>query len=109
MSAPRVSDVRRWRGKRGRDEGSWQIAERGWPVNLVDLDRLTVRAITDVQAASKTIRAQKPPVGAKEKVQPFVQSLEELDAAMKKLSSNTEKFKIARLDKFLPKLGGSLQ
>jgi hypothetical protein len=85
------------------------IAERGWPVNLVDLDRLTVRAITDVQAASKTIRAQKPPVGSKEKVRPFVQSLEELDAAMKKLSSNTEKFKIARLDKFLPKLGGTLQ
>ena len=24
------------------------IAKRGWPVNLVDLDRLTVRAIADV-------------------------------------------------------------
>ncbi len=85
------------------------IAERGWPVNLVDLDRLTVRAITDIEAASKAIRAQKPPAGSKEKVQPFVQSLEELDATMKQLSTATEKFKIARLDKFLPKLGGSLQ
>ncbi len=38
-----------------------------------------------------------------------MQSLEELDATMKQLSTATEKFKIARLDKFLPKLGGSLQ
>ena len=85
------------------------IAKRGWPVNLVDLDRLTVRAITDVQAATKTIRAQKPPAGSEEKVRPFVQSLEELDATMKTLSNATERFKIAKLDKFLPKLGGSLQ
>jgi hypothetical protein len=85
------------------------IAKRGWPVNLVDLDRLTVRAITDIQAASKTIRAQKAPAGAEEKVRPFVRSLEELDATMKTLSTATEKFKIARLDKFLPELGGSLQ
>jgi hypothetical protein len=42
------------------------IAKRGWPVNLVDLDRLTVRAVTDVQAASKTIRAQKAPAGSED-------------------------------------------
>jgi hypothetical protein len=85
------------------------IAKRGWPVNLVDLDRLTVRAVTDVQAASKTIRAQKAPAGSEDKVKPFVQSLEELDGAMKQLSGATEDFRIKRLDKFLPKLGGSLQ
>ena len=85
------------------------IAKRGWPVNLVDLDRLTVRAVADVQAASKTIRAQKAPAGSEEKVKPFVQSLEELDATMKQLSGATEDFKIKRLDKFLPELGGSLQ
>ena len=85
------------------------IAKRGWPVNLVDLDRLTIRAVTDVQAASKTIRAQKPPTGSEKKVRPFVQSLEELDSRMKELSNATEKFKIARLNRFLPELGGSLQ
>jgi hypothetical protein len=85
------------------------IAKRGWPVNLVDLDRLTVRAVTDVQAASKTIRAQKAPAGSEDKVKPFVQSLDELDATMKQLSGATEDFKIKRLDAFLPKLGGSLQ
>jgi len=85
------------------------IAKRGWPVNLVDLDRLTVRAVADVQAASKTIRAQKAPAGSEEKVKPFVQSLEELDATMTQLSGATEDFKIKRLDKFLPELGGSLQ
>ena len=85
------------------------IAKRGWPVNLVDLDRLTVRAVTDIQAASKTIRGQKAPAGSEQKVRPFVRSLEELDATMKTLSNTTERFKIAKLDKFLPKLGGSLQ
>ena len=85
------------------------IAKRGWPVDLVDLDRLTVRAIADVQAASKTIRAQKPPAGLEEKVRPFVRSLEELDARMKKLSNATERFKIAKLNAFLPEFGGTLQ
>ena len=91
------------------EKANTSIAKRGWPVNLVDLDRLTVRAITDIQAASKTIRAQKAPAGSEDKVKPFVQSLEELDATMKRLSGATERFKIKRLDKFLPKLGGSLQ
>ena len=91
------------------EKANTSIAKRGWPVNLVDLDRLTVRAITDIGAASKTIRAQKAPAGSEEKVEPFVQSLEELDGTMKRLSGATERFKIRRLDKFLPKLGGSLQ
>jgi hypothetical protein len=85
------------------------IAKRGWPVNLVDLDRLTVRGIVDVQAATKAIRGQKAPAGSADEVRPFVQSLEELDGTLKKLAGATEDFKIKRLDKFLPKLGGSLQ
>jgi hypothetical protein len=96
-------------GRRRLREGQKAIAKRGWPVNLVDLDRLTVRAVADVQAASKTIRAQKAPAGSEDKVKPFVQSLEELDATMKQLSGATEDFKIKRLDKFLPELGGTLQ
>ena len=91
------------------EKANKSIAKRGWPVNLVDLDRLTVRAVTDVQAASKTIRAQRAPAGSEDKVKPFVQSLEELDGTMKQLSGATEDFKIKRLDRFLPKLGGSLQ
>ena len=85
------------------------IAKRGWPVNLVDLDRLTVRAIADLQGATKTIRAQKAPAGSEDKVKPFVQSLEGLDAATKRLSNSTEDFKIGRLEKFLPELGGTLE
>src|SRR5690349_9438041 len=85
------------------------IGKRGWPVNLVDLDRLTVRAMSDMQTAMKTIRAQKAPAGSEEKVKPFVTSLAELDAATKQLSNSTEDFKIGRLEKFLPELGGKLQ
>ena len=91
------------------EKANTSIAKRGWPVDLVDLDRLTVRAITDIEAASKTIRAQKAPAGSEDEVKPFVQSLEELDGTMKRLSGVTERFKIKRLDQFLPKLGGSLQ
>lgn len=91
------------------EKANKSIAKRGWPVNLVDLDRLTVRAVADVQAASKTIRAQKAPAGSEKKVRPFVQSLEELDAKMKELSNATERFKLAKLDKFLPEFGGTLQ
>jgi hypothetical protein len=85
------------------------IGKRGWPVNLVDLDRLTVRALDDVEAAHRTIRAQKAPAGSEDKVRPFLESLEELDAKTKELSSATERFKLAKLDKFLPEFGGTLQ
>jgi hypothetical protein len=85
------------------------IAERGFPVSLVDLDRLTVRAIADVQGATKAIRAQKPPAGSEKKVEPFVKSLDELDAGLKQLSSATEDFRIAKLNTFLPEFGGTLQ
>src|SRR5215210_8352722 len=85
------------------------IADRGFPVSLVDLDRLTVRAIADAQAAAKTIRERKPPAGSAEKVAPFVKSLDELDGAMKRLSSATEDFRTAKLDEFLPEFGGTLQ
>jgi hypothetical protein len=85
------------------------IAKRGFPVSLVDLDRLTVRAIADVQGATKAIRARKPPAGSAEKVKPFVESLRGLDAAMKKLSAATEDFRTAKVDRFLPEFGGTLQ
>ena len=91
------------------EKANTSIAKRGWPVNLVDLDRLTVRALADVEAAYKTIRTQKAPAGSEDKVRPFVKSLEELDAKTKELSSATERFKLAKLDKFLPEFGGTLQ
>ena len=85
------------------------IAKRGFPVSLVDLDRLTVRAIADVQGATKAIRARKPPAGSAKKVEPFVKSLGELDGAMKELSAATEDFRTAKVDRFLPEFGGTLQ
>ena len=68
-----------------------------------------MRAISDIGAASRAIRAQKAPAGSEEKVKPFVESLEELEAATGRLSDSTEDFKIGRVEKFLPKLGGTLQ
>ena len=110
-AAEKRAALARWTQAADRDckKANDAIAGRGFPVSLVDLDRLTVRAISDVQAASKAIRARKPPAGSAEKVRPFVESLEELDAALKRLSGATEDFRTARLDKLLPEFGGSLQ
>jgi hypothetical protein len=84
------------------------IAERGWPVSLVDLDRLAVRAISDVEDASEAIRHRKPPKGAADRVAPFVKSLEALEPRMDELSEATEDFKTAKLEDFLPELRGAL-
>ena len=37
------------------------IADRGWPADLVDLDRLVVRGIDDTQAAIRSIAGLKIP------------------------------------------------
>ena len=55
------------------------IADRGWPVNLVDLDRLVVRGIDDAQAAIKSISGQKVPEGAGPQPGAFVKELKALE------------------------------
>lgn len=84
------------------------IAKRGWPANLVDLDRLTVRAISDVREASTAIRRMPAPEGSERRVAPFVGSLEELEPVMEQLSSTTENLKAGRLESFAPKLQSAL-
>ena len=39
------------------------IAKRGWPADLVDLDRLVVRGIDDARAAIRTIARERLPDG----------------------------------------------
>jgi hypothetical protein len=75
------------------------IADRGWPVNLVDLDRLVVRGIDDAQAAIKSISAQKVPEGAGPKPGAFVKELEALGPELDKLSEASEDLEPAELVK----------
>jgi hypothetical protein len=84
------------------------IAKRGWPANLVDLDRLTVRAITEIRAASTTIQKLKAPEGSERRIKPFVDSLKGLEPAMDELSERTEKFKPERLNDVLPTVQSAL-
>jgi hypothetical protein len=75
------------------------IAERGWPANLVDLDRLVVRGIDDAQAAIKTITATRIPEGAGPKPGAFVDELKALGPELDDLSEASEDLEPAELVK----------
>ena len=73
------------------------IADRGWPVNLVDLDRLVVRGIDDAQAAIKAITAVRIPEGAGPRPKAFVDELKGLGPELDKLSKASEDLEPAPL------------
>ena len=73
------------------------ISDRGWPVNLLDLDRLVVRGIDDAQAAIKSITALRIPEGAGPKPGAFVNELKALGPELDKLSEASEDLEPAPL------------
>jgi hypothetical protein len=75
------------------------IAERGWPADLVDLDRLVVRGIDDAQAAIRTIAAERVPEGAGTRPGAFVRELKALEPELSKLSEASEDLEPAALVK----------
>lgn len=75
------------------------IADRGWPVDLVDVDRLVVRGITDVRAATKTIVALRIPKGAGPAPGRFVRELKALEPQLAALSDASEELEPAPLVK----------
>jgi hypothetical protein len=75
------------------------IAERGWPADLVDLDRLVVRGIGDAQTAIKEIAALKIPEGAGPRPGAFVDELKTLEPELEKLSEASEDLEPADLVK----------
>ena len=66
------------------------IAKRGWPADLVDLDRLVVRGIDDARAAIRTIARMRLPEGGGAKPGAFVRELKALDPELTKLSEASE-------------------
>jgi hypothetical protein len=75
------------------------IADRGWPADLIDLDRLVVRGIDDARTAIKTISAEKLPEGGGPKPGAFVTELEALQKELSKLSEASEGLEPAALVK----------
>jgi hypothetical protein len=75
------------------------ISDRGWPADLVDLDRLVVRGIGDAQTAIKEITALKIPEGAGPKPAAFVKEIKALDPELKELSEASEDLEPADLVK----------
>jgi hypothetical protein len=75
------------------------IAERGWPADLVDLDRLVVRGIDDAQTAIREITALTVPEGAGPRPGAFVGELKALEPELAKLSEASEDLEPAALVK----------
>jgi hypothetical protein len=73
------------------------IADRGWPTDMIDLDRLVVRGIDDAQAAIKTIAAEPLPNGGGPQPGAFVAELKALEKELTKLSEASEGLKPAAL------------
>jgi hypothetical protein len=73
------------------------ISDRGWPRNLIDLDRLVVRGIGDAQAAIKTIAAEPLPEGGGPKPEAFVTELKALEKELTELSEASEDLEPAAL------------
>ena len=75
------------------------IAGRGWPTDLVDLDRLVVRGIDDARAAIESIAGLEIPKGAGQRPAAFVAALRALDPELSKLSEASEDLEPAALTK----------
>jgi hypothetical protein len=74
------------------------IAERGWPADLVDLDRLVVRGLEDARTAIEDIAALRIPQGAGPQPGRFVRELRTLDPALDQLSQASEDLEPAALN-----------
>lgn len=66
------------------------IAGRGWPLNLVDLDRLVARGVTDAQAAIDAIGRLRRPEGSGPAPGAFVRELEGLRPELDGLNEASE-------------------
>jgi hypothetical protein len=72
-----------------RDAGN-EIAERGYPADLIDLDRLVVRGIEDARGAIHAVQRERVPEGAGPRPGAFVRELGALDEDLSDLSDASE-------------------
>jgi hypothetical protein len=86
------------------------IAERGYPADLVDLDRLVVRGIGDVRGAIHAIARERVPEAAGPRPGAFVRELKGLDPELSDLSEASEDLDphalVRAADELKPRLAG---
>ena len=85
------------------------IADRGWPRNLVELDRMSARAVDDVRQASRAVQGMVAPKGSEDRVKPFVASVHELDGLLDRVADTTDEYKPKRLNDLARDLQSGLQ
>ncbi len=73
------------------------VSGRGWPTDLVDLDRLVVRGIEDARAAIRTIVETPLPQDDGPRHADFVRELKALEPELEKLSDASENLEPAAL------------
>ena len=89
-------------------KGNEAIAGRGWPTDLVELDKLAVRAVDDVREASRSIQGLAPPKGSEDRVKPFVASLKSLDGLLDDVTDTTGEYRPRKLNSLAPDLRSGL-
>jgi hypothetical protein len=67
-----------------------EIADRGYPIDLIDLDRLVVRGIEDARGAIREVARERVPEGVGPRPAAFVKELRELDGDLDRLSAASE-------------------
>jgi hypothetical protein len=75
------------------------ISQRGWPADLVDLDRLVVRGAADAREAIRTVTELRIPQGAGPAPGRFVRELRALEPLLGELSSASEDLDEAMLNR----------
>jgi hypothetical protein len=62
-----------------------RVAERGRPADVRNLDRVTVRAVTDVRAGMRAIVERPLPKGAEDRARPFVDAVRRVEPRLDEL------------------------
>jgi hypothetical protein len=62
-----------------------RVAERGRPVDVRNLDRVTVRSVADIRAAMRAVAARPLPKGSEDRVRPFVDAVRRVEPRLDEL------------------------
>ena len=109
-AAEKRAELDRWvtRADAACRESNEAVADRGWPRNLIQLDRLAVRAVDDVREASRAVQGLVPPKGSEDRVKPFVESLKALDGLLGEVTDTTDDYRPKKLNELAPDLRSGL-